>query len=57
MNALNFHQTQRSEAIEWWNALEMKQKYSLASKHFPDRNMFTLTGREIENIFKIETHG
>lgn len=57
MNALNFHQTQRSDAIEWWNALDMKQKTSLARKHFLDRNMFTLTGREIENIFKIETHG
>lgn len=55
MNALNFHQTNRSEAIEWWNALDMKQKTSLARKHFLDRNMFTLTGKEIEKIFMLES--
>lgn len=57
MNAINFYQADRSEAIFWWNQLDMSQKMHLAKKHFPDRNPFTLTGREIENIFKIETHG
>lgn len=57
MDALNYHQTDRSDAMFWWNQLETVQKYHLSNKHYPDRNPFTLTGREIENIFKLETHG
>jgi hypothetical protein len=57
MNATNFHQQQRSQALEWWNALSMKEKTSLAKGYYPDRNLFTLTGREIEKIFKLVTHG
>lgn len=57
MDATNFHQQQYSEVFQWWNALGMKQKTSLVKDHYPDRNLFTLTGREIENIFKLITHG
>lgn len=57
MDTANFHQQKRSEALQWWNALDMKQKTQIAKTYYPDRNLFTLTGREIENIFKMVTHG
>lgn len=49
---------ERQIAIEWWNKLSDncnndKSKYSLSYKYF-DRHWMSLTGREIEIIYKLQ---
>lgn len=52
-------QTNRQKAMKWWNSLKQnlddKSKYSLGYKYF-DRHHMSLTGREIEIIYKKENN-
>lgn len=53
---------ERESAIEWWMMLSSKpfnsqsNKKFYCNKHFPDRVESTLTGREIEEIYKLEKY-
>lgn len=50
--------TEREKAIKWWNSLTFEEKWFIIVKNkelitgYPDRNPDSLTGREIELIFK-----
>jgi len=39
-------------AIEWWNKLSLIEQKELMIGHFKGRKIFSLTGREIEIIWK-----
>lgn len=46
--------TNRRDALLWWNALSILNKSSRAEAYFPGIEWFALTGREIEIIYKYE---
>jgi hypothetical protein len=49
--------TDRELAIRWWNRKSTQEKTELAKKAtFPERNFTTLTGREIEWIWRNQPH-
>lgn len=53
--------TTREQAIQWWKGLgdsffeRIQLKQELTDKYFPKRNFGTLTGNEIEEIWRKET--
>jgi hypothetical protein len=50
----------RSTAMYWWNGLSTKEKYAVMEKHnseivhYLDRSPSSLTGREIQILYKSE---
>lgn len=49
---VNPDKTSRAEAMEWWNKLGNKDKDRLQREYDINRNYTSLTGREIEGIYK-----
>ncbi len=50
-------ETSREQAIKWWNDLPLftkNSKHHYADRYFPNRGHASLTGREIEHIWKQE---
>ena len=51
-------ETTRTKALIWWNSLPdfgnptMKGKHGLCTKFYNDRMFQSLTGREVENIWR-----
>lgn len=43
--------TTRQLALEWWNNLLLGQARDYSIRYFPEREMSSLTGREIEEIW------
>jgi hypothetical protein len=49
--------TDRELALRWWNRKSTQEKTELAKKAtFPERDFSTLTGREIEWIWRNQPH-
>jgi len=44
----------REIAMEWWNDLKISQEYDLMTGDFQNRNPSSLTGSEIERLYKRE---
>jgi hypothetical protein len=53
----------RVNAMKWWNAMTNEEKWYKIVRHktlvvgYPERTPDSLTGREIENIYKVELEG
>lgn len=47
--------TDRIKAIAWWDVKSTQYKDALTHTHFRGRNVKSLTGREIEIIWRKET--
>jgi hypothetical protein len=57
MKELTREKSTRELALEWWNNLEIYQKTAIQFKYNPqERQLTSLTGREIEKIWRIETN-
>ena len=47
----------RASALSWWkNELNLHQRIELQKRWFENRNLYTLTGREIQQIWESELH-
>jgi len=47
--------TTREQVMQWWNSFEASTRQSLCSDYYNNRQFDTLTGREIEKIWRKET--
>ena len=46
----------RASALSWWkNEINLYQRIELQKRWFENRNLYTLTGREIQQIWESET--
>lgn len=45
---------ERHEALHWWSDIGYDNRCSLCLKYYPERLLITLTGREIEHIWRNE---
>lgn len=47
----------RGSALRWWdNDINLHQRLELQKRWFGNRNLYTLTGREIHKIWDCEVH-
>lgn len=44
--------SERSKALLWWHTLGTIMQAVLCKQHYPDRLLHSLTGREIQEIYK-----
>lgn len=45
--------TTREQAMQWWNSFEASTRESLCATYFKVRQFNTLTGSEIETMYKV----
>ena len=45
----------RASALVWWKKLNLHQRIELQRQWFNNRTIYTLTGREIQQIWESET--
>ena len=45
----------RASALTWWNKLNLYQRIELQKQWFIDKTIYTLTDREIQQIWESET--
>jgi hypothetical protein len=49
------YKSDRERSLEWWRGLKLTYAIEIVKKYLPDRIPSSLTGREIEKIWKEET--
>lgn len=48
---IHYNNINRINAIKWWNNTDMLIKAMLVTRYYANRQISSLTGREIENLY------